>query len=325
MIKKFSYIVLIVALLTSARLGTGAPQNWESKMRKNMDTWKRNFKNEMNQFNQNLRDEMNRLNQNLHLQQLQRENEFNQNQQTLQYEMDQLNKNLHLQELQRQNSLQSMLAQVNKTIANLPKDASQESIKINGAFTSDGIIGKGSTLNGCYVKNINTINGLSKIVMSGHTPNGEPYVRIIEERKDRKYLYRNETIYNIKTNATENISLKLDLTIPDARHNGNLLVDASQAAIISSVISNGIIEKGLTVNGCNIRSINTINGLSEIVVSGHTSNGEPYVRIIETRRDRKYLYHNETIYNKKTNATESIRLKLDLTIPGAKPEILTDE
>ncbi|XP_012526489.2 uncharacterized protein LOC105831125 isoform X2 [Monomorium pharaonis] len=79
----------------------------------------------------------------------------------------------------------------------------------------------------------------------------------------------------------------------------------------------------ITNNNGNVISISSVNGHSKTVLSGWT-NGEPYVRIIEERRDGNYLYHNETSYNPQTNATESIRWRLDLATPGAKPEIITE-
>lgn len=60
-------------------------------------------------------------------------------------------------------------------------------------------------------------------------------------------------------------------------------------------------------------------------MSGYTPDGEPYVRTIDESNDGHYLEHNEISFNPKTNATERIHWKLDLTTPGAKPEIITDE
>jgi len=78
-------------------------------------------------------------------------------------------------------------------------------------------------------------------------------------------------------------------------------------------------------NNGNTIVINSGGGLSRTVMSGHTPDGEPYVRDIEERYDGNFLYHNETSYNPRTRISERIRWKLDLATPGAKPEIITDE
>lgn len=94
-------------------------------------------------------------------------------------------------------------------------------------------------------------------------------------------------------------------------YNGNLFAD-SQGRIISNY-------------GNSIVRINSVNGVTRTVMSGRTPDGEPYIRDIEERTNGQYLYHNETSYNPRTKASERIRWRLDLTTPGAKPEILTDE
>lgn len=62
----------------------------------------------------------------------------------------------------------------------------------------------------------NSGNGVTKTVLSGRTPDGEPYVRNIEEYYKGNVLYHNETLYNPKTKTTERIRWKLDLATPGA-------------------------------------------------------------------------------------------------------------
>ncbi|XP_011700931.1 PREDICTED: uncharacterized protein LOC105457772, partial [Wasmannia auropunctata] len=115
----------------------------------------------------------------------------------IQEQVNDLTRNLHSQI---ENSLRPALAQVQETIENLPRDAQGRIITTNGNIIS-----------------INTINSLSRTATSGHTPNGESYVRVIDEQNDGKYLYHNEITYNLKTNAAENFCWKLDLTTPGAK------------------------------------------------------------------------------------------------------------
>lgn len=102
-------------------------------------------------------------------------------------------------------------------------------------------------------------------------------------------------------------------------HCENLFTDA-QGNIIgtngSSIISTS------SIDGTKFMTI--IDGESRIITSGHKPNGEPYVRSIVEKRVGDMLYHNETTFNPKTGATETIAWKLNLAVPGAKPEIITD-
>lgn len=66
------------------------------------------------------------------------------------------------------------------------------------------------------------------------------------------------------------------------------------------------------------------NGVTRTILSGRTSDGEPYTRDIEERREGDFLYHKETFSKPKDNSSEIFRWKLDLATPGAKPEIITD-
>lgn len=95
----------------------------------------------------------------------------------------------------------------------------------------------------------------------------------------------------------------------------NLFADA-QGRIIPSA--------NVITNGDNIISINSANGISKTIMSG-TRNGEPYVRTIIDRIDGKYRYHNDITHNLKTNTTEKIQWKLDVTDPNAQPEIIRDK
>ncbi|CAL1673804.1 unnamed protein product [Lasius platythorax] len=75
-------------------------------------------------------------------------------------------------------------------------------------------------------------------------------------------------------------------------------------------------------NGSKIVTI--VDGVSRTITTGHTPNGEPYVRDVVEKRIGDMLYCNETTFNPKTGATETIAWKLNLAIPGSKPEIITD-
>lgn len=86
-----------------------------------------------------------------------------------------------------------------------------------------------------------------------------------------------------------------------------------------------VITHGNIITNGNIIRTTSVNGLTKTITSGHTADGEPYVRNVEERNEGNYLYHNEIYFNPRTNATEKIRWKLDLTVPNATPEIITDE
>lgn len=59
-------------------------------------------------------------------------------------------------------------------------------------------------------------DGVSRSIISGLTPEGEPYMRDIVERYDGNMLYHNETTYNPKTKIKETFCWKLDLSKPGA-------------------------------------------------------------------------------------------------------------
>ncbi|KAL0132027.1 hypothetical protein PUN28_000060 [Cardiocondyla obscurior] len=104
-----------------------------------------------------------------------------------------------------QNSLRPVFADIDKTIQNLPKDS-------QGVLISNGrVITNGNTVI------TNTVNGLTKMIMSGRNNDGEPYVRTIEERNDGGYLDHYEINVNPRTNSTEKIHWRLDLATPGAK------------------------------------------------------------------------------------------------------------
>lgn len=82
---------------------------------------------------------------------------------------------------------------------------------------------------------------------------------------------------------------------------------------------------GRIITNNNSVIVTTGNGLSRSIVSGHTSDGQPFVRDITERYEGNILYHNEIYFNPRTNVTERIRWKLDLSIPNAKPELLSPD
>lgn len=88
-----------------------------------------------------------------------------------------------------------------------------------------------------------------------------------------------------------------------------------------------IISSGnIITSGCNIVSTTSSNGFTRTIMSGCASaNGEPIVRTITERRNGNYLYHNDITFHPRTNTTENIHWRLDLTNPNAKPENITDE
>ncbi|XP_050448888.1 uncharacterized protein LOC126850205 [Cataglyphis hispanica] len=89
---------------------------------------------------------------------------------------------------------------------------------------------------------------------------------------------------------------------------GNLITNSSS---ISSIITN---------NG---KIVTIIDGVSTTITSGRTANGEPYIHEVVEKRIGDMLYHNETTTNPETGATKTIAWKLNLAIPGSKPEIIT--
>lgn len=96
----------------------------------------------------------------------------------------------------------------------------------------------------------------------------------------------------------------------------NLFADA-QGNIISTGSSIVSINNGSKI-------VTIVDGVSRTITTGHTPNGEPYVRDVVEKRIGDMLYCNETTFNPKTGATETIAWKLNLAIPGSKPEIITD-
>ncbi|XP_011872055.1 PREDICTED: uncharacterized protein LOC105564352 [Vollenhovia emeryi] len=81
----------------------------------------------------------------------------------------------------------------------------------------------------------------------------------------------------------------------------------------------------ITTSGNSVISLSSGPGESKTIISGHTANGEPYVRSTDERTDGTHLFHNEVTFYPRTNTSEKINWKLDLRTPDAKPEIITDE
>lgn len=75
-------------------------------------------------------------------------------------------------------------------------------------------------------------------------------------------------------------------------------------------------------NGTKIVTI--IDGISRIITSGYTQNGEPYVREVEEKRIGDMLYYNSTIFYPQTGVSDTTAWKKNLAIPGSKPENITD-
>lgn len=117
--------------------------------------------------------------------------------------------------------------------------------------------------------------------------------------------------------------LFMQLVVIDMKkiYHENLFTDAQGNIISVNGSSNGIISTS-SVDGTKI--VTYIDGVSRIITSGRAPNGEPYVRDVVEKRIGDMLYYNETTLNPKTGATETIAWKLNLAVPGAKPEIITD-
>nr|XP_033320935.1 uncharacterized protein LOC117217439 isoform X1 [Megalopta genalis] len=99
---------------------------------------------------------------------------------------------------------------------------------------------------------------------------------------------------------------------------GQSLKEADRA--IENAVANGSI---VSANGNNI--VIASNGVSQILISGQTPNGIPYVRTIMESVQDGVLRHVEDIYYPKTNQTQTIAWTLDLNVPGAKPVPIVDD
>lgn len=123
--------------------------------------------------------------------------------------------------------------------------------------------------------------------------------------------------------------LFMQLVVIDMKkiYHENLFTDA-QGNIISTGGSSIISTDGSSIISTSdidgTRVVSIIDGISRVVTSGRTPNGEPYVRDVVEKRIGDMLYYNETTSNPKTGATETVAWKLNLAIPGSKPEIITD-
>ncbi|KYQ51467.1 hypothetical protein ALC60_09465, partial [Trachymyrmex zeteki] len=112
-----------------------------------------------------------------------------------------VNKNIENLNTQIENSVQQTLAQVHKTIEDLPRDGQGHLIT-----TGNNVI-------------INSVNGVTmiKIAKSGYTPNGVPYRNVTTDLNNGDYLYHDETFYNSTSNAMERIRWRQNLRNPGAQ------------------------------------------------------------------------------------------------------------
>ncbi|XP_025159397.1 uncharacterized protein LOC105192254 isoform X2 [Harpegnathos saltator] len=76
----------------------------------------------------------------------------------------------------------------------------------------------------------------------------------------------------------------------------------------------------LISNTGNTILVNNGNGVSRSITSGHTPDGEPFVRDIVEWYEGNMLYHNETAYNPRTKSMQTTCWKLDFATSGAKPD-----
>ncbi|XP_043497952.1 uncharacterized protein LOC122521357 [Polistes fuscatus] len=115
-----------------------------------------------------------------------------------------------------QNSVAKTLADVDKVTSKIHADAA-EAAK-NGNYDSVISINNGGTFisSGGSGTVISNGPGTSKIIMSGNLPNGDPYIREIEEKIIDKVLYHTERFYNKKTKKDKITGYTLDLNDPNA-------------------------------------------------------------------------------------------------------------
>lgn len=115
----------------------------------------------------------------------------------------------------------------------------------------------------------------------------------------------NQMSQNINKQVAE-IQKKIETTIQNLPKDeqGNIICTNNTSIISSQIvtINNGVLNS--TTRGC--------------------INGEPYERTIVEKYIGNILYHTETIFNPKTNTTKTFAWKLDSTVPGAKPVIITN-
>ncbi|KAI4498838.1 hypothetical protein M0802_006013 [Mischocyttarus mexicanus] len=115
-----------------------------------------------------------------------------------------------------QNNVAKTLADVDKVTSKIGDNVA-EAVK-NGNYDSVISVGNGGTFisSGGSGTVISNGSGTSKIVTSGILPNGDPYIREIEEKTINKVLYHTERFYNQKTGRDRITGYTLDLNDPDA-------------------------------------------------------------------------------------------------------------
>ncbi|KAL6445948.1 hypothetical protein ACFW04_000965 [Cataglyphis niger] len=119
----------------------------------------------------------------------------------------------------------------------------------------------------------------------------------------------NAQVAHLTDDIQKNIEETLQNLPRDA--DGNIITNSS------SISSNVIINNGHKI-------VTIADGVSTSITSGRTPNGEPYIHEVVEKRIGDMLYHNETTINPETGATKTIAWKLNLAIPGSKPEIITN-
>ncbi|XP_029171501.1 uncharacterized protein LOC114940893 [Nylanderia fulva] len=118
----------------------------------------------------------------------------------------------------------------------------------------------------------------------------------------------NQEVADLTKNIQKDVAKTIQNLPRDAQ--GNIISDSG-----SSVIS---------VTGNGTKYVTIIDGVSRIITTGYTKDGEPYIRDIVEKRIGDMLYRNETITFPKTGVSETTAWKLDLAKPGSKPEIITE-
>lgn len=115
-----------------------------------------------------------------------------------------------------QSSVAKTLADVDKVTSKIQADTA-EAVK-NGNYDSVISVGNGGTFISSGGSGTVITNGLgtSKIITSGNFPNGDPYIREIEEKTIDKVLYHTERFYNKKTKKEKITGYTLDLNDPNA-------------------------------------------------------------------------------------------------------------
>ncbi|XP_015181315.1 PREDICTED: uncharacterized protein LOC107068952 [Polistes dominula] len=130
-------------------------------------------------------------------------------QQQIQQGVQNLQKNI-------QSSVAKTLEDVDKVTSQIHEDVAKAAK--NGHYDSVVSVGNGGTFisSGGSGTVISNGPGTSKIITSGNLPNGDPYIREIEEKVIGKVLYHTERFYNQKTKKDKRTGYTLDLNDPNA-------------------------------------------------------------------------------------------------------------